>query len=81
MMAREMKEAVGERCEDSQVDALTNLYERLRAQAPAGTGVEPPSYEQWLQYWNDEETEIGNLRNFQHWLSRALNTSTNRPSL
>lgn len=60
------------------MDALTNLYERLRAQAPAGTGVEPPSYEQWLQYWNDEETEIGNLRNFQHWLSRALNTSTCR---
>jgi hypothetical protein len=66
----------GQRSEGSRVDALTNLYERLRAQAPAGTGVEPPSYEQWLQYWNDEETEIANLRNFQHWLSRALDTST-----
>lgn len=70
----------GQRSEGSRVDALTNLYERLRAQAPAGTGVEPPSYEQWLQYWNDEETEIGNLRNFQHWLSRALDTSTSSPS-
>jgi hypothetical protein len=53
------------------MDPLTNLYERLRAQAPPGAyPVEPASYEEWLQYWNDDDTDLGNLRNFEHWLSR-----------
>ena len=57
------------------MDALTNLYERLRAQAETGARVETPSYDEWLKFWNDEDTEIGNLRNFQHWLARAVKTS------
>lgn len=52
------------------MDPLTQLYERLRAQAPAGSPLlEPPTYEQWLKYWDDEDTDIGNLRSFEHWLS------------
>jgi hypothetical protein len=54
------------------MDPLTRLYERLRAQAPPGAmPVEPPSYEEWLKYWKDEETDLVNLRTFEHWLSRA----------
>lgn len=53
------------------MDPLTNLYERLRAQAPIGQQQpEPPLFEEWLQYWNDDDTDLGNLRNFEHWLSR-----------
>lgn len=53
------------------MDPLTSLYERLRSQAAPGTyPAEPPSYEQWLQYWDDNDSELSNLRNFQHWLAR-----------
>ncbi|MES1190272.1 MAG: hypothetical protein ABUS47_04245 [Steroidobacter sp.] len=30
-----------------------------------------PDLKQWMQYWNDEESEAHNLRNIQHWLSRV----------
>lgn len=54
------------------MDPLTQLYERLRAQAPARIlPVEPPSIEEWLTYWNDDDTDLGNLRAFEHWLSRS----------
>lgn len=60
------------------MDPLTNLYERLRAQAQSGSvPAEPPSFEDWLKYWNDDESEPANLRNYQHWLSRTL--SRQRP--
>ena len=50
------------------MDPLTHLYERLR-QSPAHAAIEPPALEDWLQYWNDEDTDLGNLRNFEHWLT------------
>lgn len=59
------------------MDPLTSLYDRLRQQAssPAGQNRvwpdEPPRLEDWLRYWNDEDTDLGNLRNFEHWISRA----------
>lgn len=53
------------------MDPLTSLYERLRARAAPGMyPVEPPSYDEWLQYWDDDNTDLGNLRNFEHWLGR-----------
>lgn len=30
---------------------------------------------QWLQYWNDADTVIGNLRKVEHWLQRARQQS------
>ena len=54
------------------MDPLTQLYERLRAQVPAGVvPEEPPSFEEWLKYWNDDQSDLVNLRTFEHWLSRA----------
>ena len=52
------------------MDPLTSLYERLR-QSPAHATIptEPPALEDWLRYWNDEDTDLGNLRNFEHWLT------------
>jgi hypothetical protein len=59
------------------MDPLTNLYDRLR-QHPAVAGnaspawpAEPPKLEDWLRFWNDEDTDLGNLRNFEHWMSRS----------
>ena len=52
------------------MDPLTNLYERLRqTHAHANLLNEPPALEDWLRYWNDEDTDLGNLRNFEHWLT------------
>ncbi|HKE96361.1 MAG TPA: hypothetical protein VKB34_18785 [Povalibacter sp.] len=58
------------------MDPLTNLYDRLRQRA-AVTGArpvcpeEPPLLEDWLRFWNDDDTDLGNLRNFEHWITRA----------
>lgn len=58
------------------MDPLTNLYTRLREQRAQGAinsvwPAEPPRLEDWLNYWNDDDTDLGNLRNFEHWLARA----------
>jgi hypothetical protein len=57
------------------MDPLTNLYDRLRQRAAANKGApwpeEPPRLQDWLRFWNDEDTDIGNLRNFEHWMSRS----------
>lgn len=53
------------------MDPLTQLYERLRAEPLGGhMPAEPPSFDEWMKYWNDDDTELGNLRTFEHWLSR-----------
>ena len=55
------------------MDPLTNLYDRLRDRTGAGGNwpEEPPQLRDWLRFWNDEDTDLGNLRNFEHWISRA----------
>jgi hypothetical protein len=53
------------------MDPLTQLYERLRADSSTGFApIEPPSFDEWMKYWNDDDSELGNLRTFEHWLSR-----------
>ena len=63
------------------MDPLTTLYDRLRQQAaagrqPAALPGEPPLLQDWLRFWNDEDTDLGNLRNFEHWMSRSRNQAT-----
>jgi len=68
------------------MDPLTNLYDRLRQRAahtvplavppgatriPAAWPEEPPLLDDWLRFWNDEDTDLGNLRNFEHWMARV----------
>lgn len=60
------------------MDPITSLYVRLQqsqgglASAPKPVYPEPPRLEDWLRYWDDNDTDLGNLRNFEHWLSRAV---------
>ena len=55
------------------MDPLTNLYDRLRERAGGASPwpEEPPLLQDWLRFWNDEDTDLGNLRNFEHWISRS----------
>jgi len=56
------------------MDPLTNLYTQLRQRCGSDASgrrwpEEPPQLEEWLRCWNDDDTDLGNLRNFEHWLS------------
>ncbi len=54
------------------MDPLTQLYERMRAQVPgARVLAEPAVIEAWLEYWSDDDSDLGNLRSFEHWLSQV----------
>ncbi|MFT3752598.1 MAG: hypothetical protein QM800_06870 [Paludibacter sp.] len=53
-----------------------NFIERLRSHLPGGELPNAPQLQQWLQYWNDEETVAGNLRHLEHWHQRARQTRT-----
>ncbi len=33
--------------------------------------AEPPELEDWLRYWDDGDTDVGNLRKLEHWLQRT----------
>lgn len=61
------------------MDPLTQLYQRLRAQVPGPRiAVEPEAIEEWLEYWNDDDSDLGNLRTFEHWLSQKWGHSSFR---
>ena len=55
------------------VGTFANFAEQLRvirnAQNPETISI--PDLQQWMQYWNDEESEAANLRNIRHWISRV----------
>jgi hypothetical protein len=58
------------------MDPLYMLNQRLRyfSECLHGTpaaNIAAPSVEDWLQYWNDDDTDLANLRNFEHWLSTS----------
>jgi hypothetical protein len=60
------------------MDAEISLSDRppsaFAAQARAFS--QTPTLEQWLKYWNDADTDFGNLNNFEHWLQRANPTAS-----
>lgn len=67
------------------MDMLSAPYEELRQRLTLAavtvaqrswpgesvTAEPAPQLEDWLRYWNDGDTDLGNLRNFEHWLSRS----------
>jgi len=46
---------------------LTHFAECL--QATGAKEFVPPTLDEWLEFWDDDESDIGNLRNLEHWLS------------
>ena len=59
------------------VNSFTNFAEQLRAirDTQDAGAVSIPDLQQWMQYWNDEESDAANLRNIRHWISRAPTNS------
>jgi hypothetical protein len=54
------------------MDPLMQMYERLRLQVPgARMPADASLVEAWLEYWNDDDTDLGNLRTFEHWLAQV----------
>ncbi len=43
---------------------------RFARRLGAGT-VDPPVLEQWLKFWDDSESDFGNLDNLEHWLKHS----------
>ena len=56
------------------MDPAPQLAQRLREYALALKSAgqsDQRSLEEWLSYWNDDDTAYGNLRDIEHWLSQA----------
>jgi len=58
------------------MDPATELSHRLKQYAATlvgagGQQVDDHSIEEWLGFWNDEDSAYGNVRNIEHWLSQA----------
>lgn len=73
MLVPNLRSQYDERCMSAEFfpDFRTQtFFERLREQR-TGSESTAPDWRQWLQYWDDEESPAGNLRNFEHWLQRA----------
>ena len=63
------------------MDPVTTLYERLRQRSGGTLPVcveQPPLLEDWLRHWNDDATDLINLRNLEHWLCRSPALRTDR---
>ena len=57
------------------MDILCSLSNRLRelsrSESAREAQFEPPMLEDWLRFWNDDDSDLGNLRNLEHWLHKA----------
>ena len=63
-IAPTLSEQLGER---ATLDTSATVHSWLRRAVRA----EPPQLEDWLRYWDDGDTDVGNLRNLEHWLTRT----------
>lgn len=58
------------------MDPATELSHRLKRYAAtlvaAGSQqLDDSQIEEWLGFWDDEDSAYGNIRNIEHWLSQA----------
>lgn len=60
------------------MDHATELSQRLKQYAAtlaaANRQTDDHSIEEWLGFWNDDDSVYGNMRNIEHWLSQTLRT-------
>jgi hypothetical protein len=59
------------------MDQATQLSRRLKQYAAtlANAGAKQDddySIEQWLRFWDEDDSVYGNVRNLEHWLSQAV---------
>lgn len=50
---------------------FTDCLKQLRSEENIDTKI--PDINQWLHYWNDEESFACNLRNIRHWIQQVRN--------
>jgi len=54
------------------MDAEISLSDRPQFSAAQASALShTPTLEQWLEYWNDADTDFGNLKNICHWIELA----------
>jgi hypothetical protein len=58
------------------MDHATEISQRLKAYAAtltdaASNVVDDNALEQWLGFWDEDDSVYGNIRNLEHWLARA----------
>ena len=61
------------------MDAEISLSDSSRSNAfamQARALSQTPTMEQWLRYWNDADTDFGNLNNIRHWIELARQPAT-----
>ena len=58
------------------MDHATEISQRLKHYAATLTNAgaaaaDDHSLEQWLGFWDEDDSVYGNVRNLEHWLSQA----------
>lgn len=58
------------------MDQATQLSRRLKQYAETLTEAsarqaDDRSIEEWLGFWDEDDSTFGNVRNLEHWLSQA----------
>jgi hypothetical protein len=58
------------------MDHATEISQRLKAYAAtltdaATNALDDNALEQWLGFWDEDDSIYGNVRNLEHWLTRA----------
>lgn len=58
------------------MDHATEISQRLKAYAATLTdaathALDDNALEQWLGFWDEDDSVYGNVRNLEHWLARA----------
>jgi hypothetical protein len=58
------------------MDHATEISQRLKQYAATLTSagakaVDDSSLEQWLGFWDEDDSVYGNVRNLEHWLAQA----------
>lgn len=62
---------LSEQLNDRTNAAITDDAAAAKTWLCRATPVLTPPLEDWLRYWDDGVTDLGNLRNLDHWLSRS----------
>ena len=65
------------------MDHATEISQRLKQYATTlcnanAQALDDSSLEQWLGFWDEDDSMYGNVRNLEHWLTQAARNKPNR---